>query len=271
MEAISQLELPEDTQSSRKEALTGSTTQGQAIQVSRELSHENAHCLLEDVLQRLQRSCQSILMDFSHTTSIDSSGLRALVKSRRSCHEAGVEFRLVSIPECVARSIILGGFDDLFDLGEVMDLCPAPSRSPRAAASSFEDVGVCDPELIPVWRNKVAQAARKAGADNTQLCDVKIAVGEALTNAYKHGSPDKKHNLINVSCSASPEELVVEVQDEGEPFDPDAIGPPDPQVMQDHGMGIYLMRQAMDVVEFFSDCPGNTIRMTKWLNGKRGK
>jgi anti-sigma regulatory factor (Ser/Thr protein kinase) len=70
-----------------------------------------------------------------------------------------------------------------------------------------------------------------------------------------------------MSC---PESLAVEVRDEGPPFDADAVDDPDPAKMRDHGMGIYLMRQAMDVVEFRSGCPGNMVRMIKWLDpGKR--
>jgi hypothetical protein len=36
--------------------------------------------------------------------------------------------------------------------------------------------------------------------------------------------------------------------------------------MRDHGMGIYLMRHAMDVVEFACNCPGNRVSMLKWLD-----
>ncbi len=102
-------------------------------------------------------------------------------------------------------------------------------------------------------------------ARGVTLCDVQIAVGEALTNAYKHGSPRKGVSQIQMRCMSCPAAIVFEVQDEGSPFDPNGTCLPEPHKMRDHGIVIYLMREAMDVVEFESDCPGNRVRMIKWL------
>lgn len=97
------------------------------------------------------------------------------------------------------------------------------------------------------------------------MCDIKIAVGEALTNAYRHGSPKKGVSRIEVRCMTCSAAFVVEIQDEGPSFNPDDTPDPDPRKLKDHGMGIYLMREAMDVVEFSSTGSGNVVRMVKWL------
>jgi len=122
-----------------------------------------------------------------------------------------------------------------------------------------------DPSVISSLREKATSAAREAGARGDTLSDIQIAVGEALTNAYRHGSPKKPENRISLRCMTCPMAVVVEISDEGDRFDFDNCSDPDISQMRDHGMGIYLMRQAMDVVEFCCDCPGNRVRMIKWL------
>ncbi|MGC8862163.1 MAG: ATP-binding protein [Armatimonadota bacterium] len=127
---------------------------------------------------------------------------------------------------------------------------------------------VSDPAVVSTVRQKVMGAALEAGARGDTLCDIQIAVGEALSNAYKHGSPHKGVSRIKVRCMSCRGALVVEVQDEGSPFDPDCTSAPHPHTMRDHGLGIYLMREAMDVVEFQCNCPGNRVRMIKWLKDR---
>ncbi len=122
---------------------------------------------------------------------------------------------------------------------------------------TYEYVVASESSMISVLRNKACDAAIEAGAHGDDLCDIQIAVGEALTNAYRHGSPNKDINKIAMRCIICSNAYVVEIEDEGEPFDPHSTSEPDPKMLRDHGMGIYLMRQAMDEVEFTIGAPGN--------------
>jgi serine/threonine-protein kinase RsbW len=125
---------------------------------------------------------------------------------------------------------------------------------------------VSDPSMVAVLRGRVMDAATDAGAAGDTFCDIQIAVGEALINAYRHGSPNKGVDKIKLRCMTCSRAIVIEIEDEGKPFDPDAVREPNPSNLRDHGMGIFLMRRAMDVVEFCTNCPGNRVRMIKWLN-----
>lgn len=122
-----------------------------------------------------------------------------------------------------------------------------------------------DARAVSELREKAIGAALQAGAQGDVLCDIQIAVGEALTNAYKHGSPHKGKSEIIMTCVACARAFAVEVLDEGPPFDPNSAALPDLEKMRENGMGIYLMREAMDVVEIESNLPGNRVRMIKWL------
>lgn len=241
------------------------------LRVERDLSYESAHEVLAAVRDLVGRSPGEIVIELGGAQMIDSSGLRVLLVSRLTCEEAGIGFRLTRLTQCVERIIRLSGLAELFDLPGIAEATLPRKQGVRLgplAWKSSEHVVASNPELISVLREKVTAAAESAGADGDTLCDIKIAVGEALTNAYRHGSPDKGVSKIEVryrTCSAA---VVVEVQDEGAPFDPDSTPEPDPRKLKDHGMGIYLMRQAMDQVDFGTNSTGNWVRMVKWLSCK---
>ena len=95
-----------------------------------------------------------------------------------------------------------------------------------------------------------------------ELADVELAVGEACTNAYKHGSPNGELDEVRVTCMKNERTLILEVSDNGCGFDPNSLTTPDLGNMKEGGIGIFLIRTLVDSVEFdFSK--GTTVRMTK--------
>jgi len=135
----------------------------------------------------------------------------------------------------------------------------------RKVASGFERTVAADASAVGALRDDAAAVARAAGADEQEACDVRIAVGEALANACRHGSPAPGKSAITMRCAARDGRVEIEVQDEGAPFDPNTVPPPDPFEMRSSGMGIHLMRQTMDEVEFGRGSSGNCVRMVKRL------
>lgn len=234
------------------------------------LCFENAAGLVESAQSLLQQHPAELVVELGQVELIDSSGLRALLHIRKACEAAGVLFRLGSPTECVDRIIAMSKLNGFFGIPyrrraarPVEPVAGLDLQAPGWKISEYR--AVSDPSVISSLRERAARAAGEAGAEGETLCDIQIAVGEALTNAYKHGSPRKGISQIQMRCMTCPAAIVVEVQDEGAVFDPDDASTPEPHKMRDHGMGIYLMREAMDVVEFESDCPGNRVRMIKWL------
>ena len=259
---VSQLELRDAT--AKHEQAHG------AVKVPVDLCYGSTSQVLEAIRGSLSRRPEQVTLDMGEVRTMDSSGLKALLEARRLCEAAGVALAVGAVSKCAARVLKMSRCDQLLGLEGIA----VPTEHERERPSvpgvfadwhTLEHVTDSDPSLIATLRENVAQVAEDAGASGEVLCDIRIAVGEALTNAYKHGSTRKGKSKISVRCMSCPEALVVEIGDEGKPFDPDAVPTPDPKSMQDHGMGIFLMRQAMDVVEFHSNCPGNRVRMIKWL------
>lgn len=92
---------------------------------------------------------------------------------------------------------------------------------------------------------------------------IKLALEEAMTNAFRHGNNCDPDKHIRVRFEVSPERIEIEISDEGGGFDPGRV--PDPTqpefIDRPHGRGIMLMRAYLDEVEY-SEC-GKTVRLVK--------
>ena len=84
--------------------------------------------------------------------------------------------------------------------------------------------------------------------------DINLAVEEILTNIIAHGYTDGLEHEIRVSLSVGPGEVRVDVEDDGQPFNPlDAPQPDLTKPLEQRaigGLGIHLVRQLMDSFEY---------------------
>ena len=79
-----------------------------------------------------------------------------------------------------------------------------------------------------------------------------LVMDEALTNAIIHGNGQREDRKVHVRVYISVHRFFVQVEDEGEGFDPAVAGDPKTaeNVYKRSGRGIYLMQELMDRVEF---------------------
>ena len=101
-----------------------------------------------------------------------------------------------------------------------------------------------------------------------RIDDLRLAVTEAFANAIdaERRKPDDERRAVVVRCDLDPDLVTVEVHDEAGGFDPDALTPhPDvtkPASLQfERGLGIPLMRELTDQLEFRSEGGGTTVRL----------
>jgi len=100
---------------------------------------------------------------------------------------------------------------------------------------------------------------------------LEIAVVEALNNSIEHGYGLVPGHSVEVEVALSEEAVAIGIRDRGVPiphgklasekeslFDPD-----DPSTFPERGMGIFIIRQVMDSVEYRSDENGNELRLVK--------
>jgi len=79
-----------------------------------------------------------------------------------------------------------------------------------------------------------------------------IAVIEAGTNAIQHGNVFADDKSVTFDFTVHPSDIIVQVDDFGEGFDPRKVANPtdESHLLNPHGRGLYLMRSLMDEVTF---------------------
>ena len=112
------------------------------------------------------------------------------------------------------------------------------------------------------------QAHLPAGA----VEDVRIAVDEACSNIIKHAYGETGEQPIDIAVIVAPNRFTVRIRDRGRPFDPTRYEEPDVVKLarrrRGGGLGVYLMRQLMDQVEYRTRGNTNEVRLTKYRNGQ---
>lgn len=108
----------------------------------------------------------------------------------------------------------------------------------------------------------IAKLAGRVGFLPEQVHRIELAVDEACANIVLHAYEQKPGGKIVVRVRASPGKgIVITLIDTGKTFDPDAVPQHIPEVGLDTvkigGLGIFLMRQAMDDVRFEFNVAGS--------------
>lgn len=109
---------------------------------------------------------------------------------------------------------------------------------------------------------ELMEQARDVGFEDDRLrLNFRVGLTEALANAMLYGNLRDPRKHVRIVAHLSPQEVSVEVTDEGRGFNPSSVL--DPTLPDNRqragGRGLFLIRKLMDHVEFNER--GNSIRM----------
>ena len=123
---------------------------------------------------------------------------------------------------------------------------------------------------LKIIRDFITDIAEKAGFGDEASCDIALAVDEASTNVIKHAYRGGDDKQITVSVKYDKSKIVITISDSGKGFKPEAVDDLDMNAYLKNkkrgGLGVHLIKSAMDEVEFKSE-PGtfNSVKMIKYL------
>lgn len=88
-----------------------------------------------------------------------------------------------------------------------------------------------------------------------QIIEIELACEEALVNIIKHAYPDGKPGEVEINCKVDQNgNCIIELVDTGQPFDLNAIPPPDINEdissRKDGGLGWVLIKQFVDKIKY---------------------
>jgi anti-sigma regulatory factor (Ser/Thr protein kinase) len=132
-------------------------------------------------------------------------------------------------------------------------------------------------ELVIKLNNKISELesfnraltefGRRHGLSPKVVHDLNLALEEILTNIISYGYTDDREHEIKVRLSAKAGEVNVEVEDDGQPFNPleapeaDTTKPLEERNIG--GLGIYLVRKLMDGLGYRRQGDKNLLIMKK--------
>jgi anti-sigma regulatory factor (Ser/Thr protein kinase) len=126
-----------------------------------------------------------------------------------------------------------------------------------------------DLRVIPRLLGQIAAFFSQHSMTEEDTAGVDVAIDEILTNAIGYAFSDGKAHEIYINLAAEAGELVIEVRDDGAPFDP--LGVPSPDLSDDverrqlGGLGIHFVHTVMDKVHYRRTDGWNVLTLHKHL------
>lgn len=220
----------------------------------------------------LETGCDNVVLDLTDVSYADSSALGLLVWLDHRLRPLGGRLVLAGATEDVARILELSGLVTV----------AASIAMSGSVSSALEGLELPQTPTDPLWvrniemdadvnslagvREQVCSIVAPLGFPDSSLFDIKVALGEALANAVRHGRPADGDGRVRVDVVAYPDRVVLEVMDNGQGFDGTHSGSDD--LYAPNGRGIMFMRALMDRVEYDASPMGGTlVRLVKHRPG----
>ena len=231
--------------------------------------------LRRDLGNAIEGGCAHLVLDLSDVIYADSSALGLLVWLDHQLRPSGGRMVLASANRDITRILELSG---------LVTVASSLAMSPNVE-SALEGLGLSSEPAEELWhrelemkasvdqlgamREEVCQLIQPLGFAESAVFDIRVALGEALANAVRHGSPADGQASVNVRVIAYVDRVVLEIADFGTGFDGTPSQPRD--LYAPGGRGVTFMRALMDRVEFEKPVGGGTlVRLAKHRGGGQG-
>jgi serine/threonine-protein kinase RsbW len=120
---------------------------------------------------------------------------------------------------------------------------------------------------LPILAGKMEELAEKWGLPMDLTMNLNLVLEEAVSNVIFYAFKDKEEHEINIMICRNDHSLVIEIHDEGVPFDPTLKQKPDLTLPVEErpigGLGIFLISKIMDNVSYKRIDNENVLTLTK--------
>jgi len=124
-------------------------------------------------------------------------------------------------------------------------------------------------ESLSVFRQFISDCCGRHNVPKETVFELKLAVDEACTNIIEHGYKDMDPGSIILAFRVESDRVLVHITDFGHVFEPAEAPKPDVEAaLEDRplgGLGLYLIYQTMDNIDYQSSEEGNTLIFTKYI------
>lgn len=115
--------------------------------------------------------------------------------------------------------------------------------------------------------NFVEETCSRQNLQSDVISDLKLAIEEVVVNTINYGFDDNKEGEITVGIKFQPEEVLIEIKDNGKKFDPTLSPEVDTSASLDEreigGLGLFLVKQLTDSITYRRVYNFNILSLTK--------
>jgi len=138
----------------------------------------------------------------------------------------------------------------------------------------FQITRAAELESLQTFRDFITACCAKYDIPSDTVLELKLAMDEACTNVITHGYKGMDPGSIILSFRIQPGRILVQITDFGHCFEPAPAPKPDVEAaLEDQelgGLGLYLIYQTMDNINYTSSEDGNTLTFTKYIKQDSG-
>lgn len=124
-----------------------------------------------------------------------------------------------------------------------------------------------DVQEIPRLATFIEEIAKNHAIDMATSMNLNLAMEEAVVNVMNYAYPKESVNNIDITAEVNDEEIAFSIADSGIPFDPTQKGEPDLSLDAEDrpigGLGIHLVRQLMDTLDYRYENGHNILTLKK--------
>lgn len=231
-----------------------------SLVVSGQVDETNVYRLVTVLDHLVEEHERCVSLDLADVASIDSTALGCLAESAGAFGERQRRLHLKDASAPVQQSIDRHILRDILCCEDECagHACQLTTTACRMDLFTLPSEASCCREA----RNRVMRVAESAGLGGAWLRDVMLAVGEAVTNAVRHGHSGQPDSCFSVSCIANSERISISVSDSGPGFKMGEVPSFEDALMMEHGRGVHCMNAIMDEVSFNFE-GGTSVRLVK--------
>jgi len=137
-------------------------------------------------------------------------------------------------------------------------------------AQRYQITQAAELESLKHFRDFITECCSRFNIQDEIVLELKLAVDEACTNIIQHGYKGMDPGSIILSFRIEPERILVQLTDFGHVFEP--AGTPEPDLiaaLDDRelgGLGLFLIYQTMDNIDYQVSADGNTLTFIKYFS-----
>ena len=126
-----------------------------------------------------------------------------------------------------------------------------------------------DIETIPQLNEFIDSVAEEMALDMSLTMSLNLAMEEAVVNVMDYAYPEGQQGNVEIEAMTDGQWLTFVISDSGVPFDPTTKEDADTTLSAEErpigGLGIFLVRQLMDVIQYQRDGDKNVLTLRKKL------